>query len=708
MKASAIGIQGLIKGVGVALAALGANAFAGSIMGIAELQDEIGKMSQRTGVAAEALSTLRYAADLSGVKLEDLDGLLVKLNKTLASAGAGDAKTAGFLSQFGIKAEDVSKGLITTDEALKRIADRFATSPDGINKTAAALELFGKAGAPMIAFLNQGRAGIEGLQDEARKLGLEISTNTTKKAEALNDQLRTLAFAGEGLKIAFLNSILEPLVAITRAMRDATIEGGKFRGFIVGLQTLLTNGDDKKNQEELIELKEKRLRLENEIFVAMANGQVGEVRTFSAALAITNDKLKSAQAYRIQLDLIKKAEEQAAANSEKARATGTQIRPKAAPEVLDRTKDELRAIQGFVDSIKERLQGSLSGEFDQLRVKAADVFSKVDPVKLSPEQAKKYAESVALVAEQIGILERRSIELAGSKSAAESIDAVAAASDQASDALVEFRRQQQQAVAQLEFELQTVGLLTIERDKLTAQRKIDAEALAALGKLPDDAPNRNTSADEIIRKAQEAKAQTNQLLDAIRLKNRETWLGATLAVNDYYDRVTNGAENVRTAVSNAFQGMEDALVKFTTSGKLDFKSFADGIISDLVRIQVRASITAPLAKSLQGFDFSSLFSSVFGGGSPMGDGTIAGFAGGGRPPVGRVSMVGERGPELFIPDVAGTIVPNSALGGGVTIVQNINVDSRSDRASILQAMTAAKEQAKAEILYSRSHGGAFA
>jgi lambda family phage tail tape measure protein len=48
-------------------------------------------------------------------------------------------------------------------------------------------------------------------------------------------------------------------------------------------------------------------------------------------------------------------------------------------------------------------------------------------------------------------------------------------------------------------------------------------------------------------------------------------------------------------------------------------------------------------------------------------GSVAGFAGGGDPPVGRISMVGERGPELFVPKQAGTIVPNDALGGGTVV-----------------------------------------
>ena len=50
------------------------------------------------------------------------------------------------------------------------------------------------------------------------------------------------------------------------------------------------------------------------------------------------------------------------------------------------------------------------------------------------------------------------------------------------------------------------------------------------------------------------------------------------------------------------------------------------------------------------------------------------FANGGRPPVGRPSIVGERGPELFVPDRAGTILPNG-VGMGSNISVNVNVDA---------------------------------
>ena len=57
--------------------------------------------------------------------------------------------------------------------------------------------------------------------------------------------------------------------------------------------------------------------------------------------------------------------------------------------------------------------------------------------------------------------------------------------------------------------------------------------------------------------------------------------------------------------------------------------------------------------------------------------TMNSFANGGRPPVGRASVVGERGPELFVPNRAGTIIPNHGLGGSTKIVVNVDASGSS-------------------------------
>ena len=128
------------------------------------------------------------------------------------------------------------------------------------------------------------------------------------------------------------------------------------------------------------------------------------------------------------------------------------------------------------------------------------------------------------------------------------------------------------------------------------------------------------------------------------------------------------------------------------TGKMNFKDMVNSIQRDILRMLIKKNISDPAVSFLGEF--------------------FKGF--GGRAMGGPVSsntpyMVGERGPELFVPNNAGAIVPNNKLGGGgVTVVQNISIDSRSDRASIMAAMNQAKEQAKAEIYRSMKSGGAFA
>lgn len=80
-------------------------------------------------------------------------------------------------------------------------------------------------------------------------------------------------------------------------------------------------------------------------------------------------------------------------------------------------------------------------------------------------------------------------------------------------------------------------------------------------------------------------------------------LGANFALQNYVDQATNVAQQTADAFTNAFKGMEDALVNFVMTGKLDFKSLANSIIADLVRIQARQMLAglATGARGLLGF-----------------------------------------------------------------------------------------------------------
>jgi lambda family phage tail tape measure protein len=134
-------------------------------------------------------------------------------------------------------------------------------------------------------------------------------------------------------------------------------------------------------------------------------------------------------------------------------------------------------------------------------------------------------------------------------------------------------------------------------------------------------------------------------------------------------------ENGSKAFSAVMGNMESALDNFVRTGKLSFKSLARSIIQDLIAIQLKASASSIFRTLLGGFGFMN------GAGGMEVAGSL-GFADGGEPPVGRASIVGERGPELFVPRTAGTIIPNHALAGmgGTTMVTNnyINaIDTKS-------------------------------
>ena len=100
-----------------------------------------------------------------------------------------------------------------------------------------------------------------------------------------------------------------------------------------------------------------------------------------------------------------------------------------------------------------------------------------------------------------------------------------------------------------------------------------------------------------------------------------------------------------------------------------------------------------------GLDSKTLFSTDLG---------LPKFANGGRPPVGRASLVGERGPELFIPRSSGTIVPNNALGGSTNVVVNVDAQGTAAQGNDAQANQLGRvigAAVQAELIKQKRPGG---
>jgi hypothetical protein len=158
-------------------------------------------------------------------------------------------------------------------------------------------------------------------------------------------------------------------------------------------------------------------------------------------------------------------------------------------------------------------------------------------------------------------------------------------------------------------------------------------------------------------------------------------------------------DDMASSLENGFM----AMVEGTKSVKEAFKSMASDIIKQLFRVLVIQNLVG-------GYNITSGEGSGLAG--YIGTGVFGGTAANGGPVQGgRGYMVGERGPELFTPSVSGNITPNSQVGGGgVTIVQNINVSTgvqATVRAEIRGMMPQIANSAKGAVLDAKRRGGAY-
>lgn len=225
-------VKGLLAGLGVSLSVAG---FATMIKSAIDAADQINKLSQKIGISVEALSTLRFAAQLSDVGLETLQKGIKGLSQIITEANTGIGEGAQVFAALGVSVKNTDGSLKTTEQVLLQVANVFASFEDGAAKTALAVKLFGKSGMDLIPFLNQGAAGINQLTAEAERLGLKLTTETARSAEVFNDNLTALKAASSSLGISLARDFLPELITITNAMREAANEAGTLKALWVGL-----------------------------------------------------------------------------------------------------------------------------------------------------------------------------------------------------------------------------------------------------------------------------------------------------------------------------------------------------------------------------------------------------------------------------------------------------------------------------------------
>lgn len=144
-------------------------------------------------------------------------------------------------------------------------------------------------------------------------------------------------------------------------------------------------------------------------------------------------------------------------------------------------------------------------------------------------------------------------------------------------------------------------------DKYTADiRRLDDERRSAQfgGKWTAQAQQQYDDELRMIGEFQQkALASYDAYHEQLKAKQGDWSLGAQSALRNYADESANVFAQTESVVTKAFGGMEDALVQFATTGKLDFKSLANSIIADLIRIQIRAAAVSFLSSMFGGLSF---------------------------------------------------------------------------------------------------------
>lgn len=254
-----------------------------------------------------------------------------------------------------------------------------------------------------------------------------------------------------------------------------------------------------------------------------------------------------------------------------------------------------------------------------------------------------------------------------------------------------------------EFTASTVGKSDQRKDRAAEEFNIREQYARQLQTLEADLRNGSLRGreDEYRRRRQllldnqdfelQATADGYRKLDAERTKWQN---GVTAALGNYRDQAVNTAGQVQAAMENAAKGMEDALVNFVTTGKLNFNDLATSIVADITRIIVKQQIVAPLMQALGGGGGSGggalggLFSGLFGGGRATGGPVSAGklYEVNER---GRSELLNVGGRQYLMAGQNGSVTPSAGAAGGMSQVNHFHISGPVDRRTQQQIATAA-------------------
>lgn len=623
--------------------------------------DNLNKLSQSTGISVEALSELQFAADLSGLSTEDLATSLAKLSRSSSEAAAGSKAQVDAFGRLGVAVTNVDGSLKGTEQLLLDVADRFSQLEDSAAKSALAQEIFGKSGAKLIPFLNAGREGLAAMRAEAAALGITISTEAAQAAERFNDTLSTVSAAAGGLVNTFVQQALPTMEIIAQKFLAAARDGGALniavQALAAGFKALVTAG-------VIVTSVFQQVGLAINAFIT-GRALLGQGRV-TEAVEIVQDRFKQMrQNVAGDIETVVGVWQEAAPKIETAAKRAGEAVTVIDEEARKASESAVKSITALADGIRGQVGvfGLGAKAAIEYRIAHGDLADEFAKAGVAGEQLK---QQIIGNTEILALLEERT---RAAKEAEEEANRVRQEAFAIFEAVRTPAEQYEVTLARLGELLQAkaIDYETYARAVRDAQAAFDAS---------------NASLQEGTRIFEETRTPAEEY--EARLVRLRQLLAENAISQDTFNRATGQAkEAFDTAIKGSQQGasqLQGFLTQALTGG---FEDGARGILRGFIQLLLQMQAQALAAKIVQ-----SLFGAGAGGG---GAGSALGvlFGGarstGGDVRGGRSYMVGERGPERFVPDVSGQILSNDQVAPQITVSpQVINVRDPSEIPNALQ------------------------
>lgn len=616
--------------------------------------DAFNDLKDTTGASIENISALDRVARETGGSFENVASSLTKFNKVLQGTKA-DSEEASVFKKLGLdvdslKQQDPAEALLKTAQAFQK----FTIDGDYARNIQI---LFGKSVQEVAPFL----------KDLAEK-GQLVATTTTQMAEeveALNKEFYKLSANSTDIKRAFMGDLAIGLNAAFKAFKETRQESNLLVASMTALQAIFQGSEQNQTDKKMVELTDKFLIAQNMLDASKAAGDSPErIKARQDEVNRLREEIRLTQGYRTVLDGVNGAK----APDKKPGMGG--VKGKAVSDT---------AAMSYIDGLNKEI-ATLGGT----STKTDEVFAHLVTNWDKFTQAQKI-EALALA----DLIDQKKQDIKVNEDQTKSYSALSDALDKSNDIYADLLKSMRDSAAEMEFELSLLGKTAQEVEKLRHERALASKVNSAVNQIAAD---EMLSQEEKLRRinalyaaaGREAEAFGKIQADALDKQNN-AMRGMNDAIQEYLDNLKKHGNDTAQATTRILQSTEDALTQFFTTGKLNARSLIDTIIAEFMRLRV----VKPLMASLfgDGGIFGAAASNMGTGGATgieFDTGSFPMLAGGGPASGGSPYIVGERGPELFIPNSSGTVIPNNKMAGGTVFapVYNVNIDSRSDAASV--------------------------